>query len=528
MSRTKVHYIIPCLWALFLSSTTLVLTSQNQPSPPELQPKRSLPNDASARHQVPRRWWESAPGIMRVHLKARDGRPALSLDPAKASAQLDEIREAGFTAVEIFAPAEGGNSFGGLDTIDRYRIDPALGSMDDFRRLVRLTHSKGMAIVTFDNLGYCGVEASDFLKACDDVKAGKDSKEARFFLWSDRADAPPPGSATGDTFFMVRPKHLPGGQPGTFYDSAKHEFWQHSERAGKYYWTKWAGVDSSGKKVRLPQYNWGSLEFQEEAEKIVRFWMDTGIDGMIIDAVNWYVDHTWEKGRRRMTDVIASYGNTYSQPEGGGGFHEDPVAWISEGGWNSVQDYGLGIWWEKGSDVIENSLKSGDPRPIERALRDYHDRVVAADGVLYQAPPRFEEPEKQALAFAVVACAGDLVAGQYPRALQAGPEAKWILNTKGNHPALQQLSTRRQLPTRAFDKHYAFLRTAADKSERILVVMNFQPALQTIEVDMSGVATAGLVEMRSGAAISRSNPLKLELPAYGYRLYKLEPATSVP
>jgi hypothetical protein len=72
------------------------------------------------------------------------------------------------------------------------------------------------------------------------------------------------------------------------------------------------------------------------------------------------------------------------------------------------------------------------------------------------------------------------------------------------------------------------LRTAADKSERILVVMNFQPALQTIEVDMSGVATAGLVEMRSGAAISRSNPLKLELPAYGYRLYKLEPATSVP
>jgi hypothetical protein len=204
------------------------------------------------------------------------------------------------------------------------------------------------------------------------------------------------------------------------------------------------------------------------------------------------------------------------------------VAWISEGGWNSVQDYGLGIWWEKGSDVIENSLKGGDPRPIERALRDYHDRVVAAGGVLYQAPPRFEEPEKQALAFAVVACAGDLVAGQYPRALQAGPEAKWILNTKGNHPALQQLSTRRQLPTRAFDKHYAFLRTAADKSERILVVMNFQPALQTIEVDMSGVATAGLVEMRSGAAISRSNPLKLELPAYGYRLYKLEPATSVP
>jgi hypothetical protein len=511
---------------MLLSSTACVLIGQAQGHSvnPRPQPERSPSDNSSGRHQVPRRWWESAPGIMRVHLKAHGDRPALSLDPAKTSAQLDEIREAGFTAIEIFAPAEGGNSFGGLDTINRYRIDPSLGTMDDFRRLVRLAHSKSMAVITFDNLGYCSLEASDFVKACDDVKAGRDSREARFFLWSNRADAQPPGNAAGDTFFMVRPKHLPGAQPGTSYDSNKHEFWQYSERAGKYYWTKWAGVDCRGNKVRLPQYNWGSQEFQEEAEKIVRFWMDTGIDGMIIDAVNWYVDHTWEKGRRRMTEVIASYGNTYSQPEGGGGFHEDPVAWITEGGWNSVQDYGLGIWWEKGSDVIEAAINSRDPRPIERVLRDYHDRVVAAGGVLYHFPPRLKESAKEALALAVVACAGDLVAGQYPRDLQGDPEARWLLNAKRSHPALQQLSTRRQLPTGADDKHYAFLRTAADKSERILVVMNFQPNSQTVEVDMSGVATTGLVDLRTTSRNSRGNPLKVELPAYGYRFYKLRSA----
>ncbi len=530
MAYAKVNCVIIRLCALFLASTPLVLTGQSQPSAvsPGSQPERSSSDDTSGRHRVPRRWWESAPGIMRVHLKARDDRPALSLDPAKASAQLDEIREAGFTAIEIFAPAEGGNSFGGLDTINRYRIDPALGTLDDFRRLVRLAHSKDMAIITFDNLGYCGVEASDFLKACDDVKAGRNSREARFFLWSDSADAPAPGNAPGDTFFMVRPTHLPGARPGTFYDSKKHEFWQHSERAGKYYWTKWDGVDSNGKKVRLPQYNWRSQEFQEEAEKIVRFWMDTGIDGMIIDAVNWYVDHTWEKGRQRMTEVIASYGNTYSQPEGGGGFHEDPAAWITEGGWNSVQDYGLGIWWEKGSDVLENAINDGDPRPIERALRDYHDRVVAAGGVLYHFAPRFKEPEKQGLAIAVVACAGDLVAGQYPRDLQGGPEARWLLNAKRTHPALQQLSARRQVPTRADHKHYAFLRTSADKSERILVVMNFQPVPQTVEVDMSGVAAAGLLDIHSNSLIVRRNPLEIELSAYGYRLYQLQPVKSIP
>jgi glycosidase len=394
--------------------------------------------------------------------------------------------------------------------------------------IVRLAHSKGMAIITFDNLGYCSVEGPDFLKACDDVKAGRESREARFFLWSDKADAQPPGNAPGDTFFMVRPTHLPGAKPGAFYDSVKHEFWQYSERAGKYYWTKWAGVDSRGNKVRLPQYNWGSMEFQEEAEKIVRFWMDTGIDGMIIDAVNWYVDHTWEKGRRRMTEVIASYGNSYSQPEGGGGFHEDPVAWITEGGWNSVQDYGLGIWWEKGSDVIESAINSGDPRPIERALRDYHDRVVGAGGVLYHFPSRFREQEKQNLSFAIVASVGDLVAGQYPRDSQVNPEVRRLLATKREHPALQQLSSRRQLPTKADHQHYAFLRTAADKSERILVVMNFQPTPQTVEVDMSGVDTGGLVEMQSNSLIRRLSPLNLELPGFGYRLYRLQPTVRLP
>ncbi|MEW5975784.1 MAG: hypothetical protein AB1898_08255 [Acidobacteriota bacterium] len=75
---------------------------------------------------------------------------------------------------------------------------------------------------------------------------------------------------------------------------------------------------------------------------------------MIIDAVTWYFDHTWEEGRRRMTEVIASYGNAYSLSEGAGGLHEDPVAWITEGERNSVQDYSLGTWWEKGSDAIEN------------------------------------------------------------------------------------------------------------------------------------------------------------------------------
>jgi glycosidase len=443
-------------------------------------------------------------------------------------AALDQLLAQGINAIEVFAPAEGGKSFGGLDTIDRYRIDPALGTMDDFRAFVRLAHRRRMAVVTFDNLGYCSVEAPDFLKACDDVREGKDTRESRFFLWSDREDSPPPGSHPGDRFFMVRPTHLPGSTPGTFYESAKHEFWQYSERARRYYWTKWAGTDRAGNKVRLPQYNWASREFQDEAERIIRFWMDTGIDGMVIDAVNWYVDHTWEAGRRRMTDVIAGYGNVYIQPEGAGAFREDPVAWVTEGGWNSVQDYGLGIWWEKGSNVIANAIQSGDPRPIERALRDYHDRVVSAGGVLYFQPPPLAQKKQETFGFAVLACLGDLIQIEYNPARQMDPELSWILKAKAAHAALQQLSVRRQLPTQADEKYYAFLRTSADGSERILVVLNFQPTAQTVEVDLSGVATEHLIELKTGQRNDRATSLKIELAPFDCRLFMVSPAKRQP
>jgi hypothetical protein len=310
------------------------------------------------------------------------------------------------------------------------------------------------------------------------------------------------------------------------YDSKKHEFWQLSERARKYYWTKWEGVDLAGRPVRLPQYDWSRDEFQEEAEKIVRFWMDTGIDGMLIDAVNWYVGCNWSFNRRRMTDVIASYGRKFSQPEGAGAFHEDPVAWVTEGGWSCLQDYGLGIFWEKGSNVVTNAIESGDPRPIERALRDYHDRVVEVAGVLYFNPPRFEDVRKNRLATAFVVAAGDLVEWAsviddlWSPVFPDAEEAR-MLKLKAAHPALHNASRRQALPTAAPERHYAFLREARDGSERLIVVLNFQPEQQIVQADLSAVDFETATDLTGGARSVRESPWHVRLPAYGYGFFRL-------
>lgn len=461
----------------------------------------------------------SVAAIRRVHLKPTTKYwhfDQLSLDHAKAEEQLRLWKDQGIDAIEIFAPAEGGNSYGGLDAIDRYRLDPGIGSMDDFRWMVRRAHELGVTVIAFDNLGYSSIYATQFLKACSDVRAGRTSQETKMFFWSNSADAPPP-PAKSKSYFFVRP-----GLAN--YEASKTEFWQWDERCEHYYWTRWPGKDKDGNTIHLPQYNWVDDAWPSEAEKVVRFWMDTGLDGMVIDAVNWYVGYTWEKGNRRITGVIASYGTTFSQPEGGGAFHsDDPVGWVAEGHWSNIYDYGLGIWWEQGNDPLKESVEKGDPRILETALRSYHDRVLAAGSSLYAPVPRMQNDEQQQFVEALLATSGDLLC-YCNSAEQKGPAKGNIslLKMRASHPALYLDSTRRRIPSQDDSKFYSILRSSADKSERILAIFNFQPTAQTVRVDLGAIDAHELTDLSTNSQVDNAQgEFAVSLSAYAYHLYSV-------
>jgi hypothetical protein len=460
----------------------------------------------------------SVAAIRRVHLKPTTKYwhfETLSLDHMKAEQQLRQWKEQGIDAIEIFAPSEGGNSYNGLDAIDRYRLDPSIGNMDDFRWMVRRAHELGVTVIAFDNLGYSSIYGTQFLKACADVRAGHESQETEMFFWSSSADAPPPAVRT-NSYFFIRPS-LPN------YDASQREFWQWDERCQRFYWTRWPGKDKNGNTIHLPQYNWVDDAWPAEAEKVVRFWMNTGLDGMVIDAVNWYVGYTWEKGNRRITGPIASYGKTFSQPEGGGAFHsDDPVGWVTEGHWTNIYDYGLGIWWEKGNNPLKDSVEEGDPRIFETALRSYHDRVLAAGSSLYAPVPKMQSDGQQQFAEALLATSGDVVCYCGP-ADQIGGPAKGVvplLKIRASHPALYLDSTRRQIPTQDDSKFYSVLRNSSDKSERLLAVFNFQATPQTVRVDLGAIDAHGFSNLSTGERVDTSTGwLSVSLPGYGHQLY---------
>ncbi len=457
------------------------------------------------------RWWERAAAIARPYLKSRGA----TLNDVTAS--LGDYQRRGITYWKIFAPCQGGVCYNGLDTIDFYQIDPAIGSLDDFHRLVSEAHARKIAIVLFLNLGYGHEQFPAFLKACDDKRLGIDSPETHLFLWSetgqdkmDRSRAP---------YFM----------------NDLHGNWRWSERAGKYFWVKWEGERGG---YHLPQFNFGDPGWQAEVQHIISYWLATGIDGMVIDAVNWYIDCTWEICRSSMTDVICEAENQFSQPEGAGGFRDDPVPWVEQGGWNCTMDYSIKLWWE-GVDMIRDALVSGDPRPVEAALLHYRDRVVAAGGICYIDPPTLTDLplEAQIMGAALTASMGELVLllGNLSVPLETSDQVDHISETetayrneldnllqlRRSHPALCAGGKRLQVATSDDTRFYAFERSLAD--DRLLAVFNFQSTPQVIRINLSELSNPTLKELISGKLVMTAGEfLKLTLPAYGFKFFQIE------
>ncbi|MEW6401148.1 MAG: alpha-amylase family glycosyl hydrolase [Chloroflexota bacterium] len=446
------------------------------------------------------RWWETVSGMFRPYLRSDHS------TLAELTAQLDTLKAGGIDAVEIFAPCKGGICYQGLDTLDYYEIDPAIGAMEDLISLIAEAHRRGMAMILFMNFGYGHEQFPAFLKACEDIRLGVHRPETRMFLWSDN------GQDTMD--HNQAPYFLNDADGG----------WRWSEAAQKYFWVKWEGEQGGH---LLPQLNFGDPGWQEEVRRIIEFWLGFGIDGMVIDAVNWYINCDWNVARSCLTGPILEADNQFCQPEGAGGFDDNPVEWIRQGEFNCVMDYAIKKWWT-GHDVIRQAIIKHDPQPIEAALRGYRDRVAQAGGICYIDLPDLRDlPEAaQILGAAAVATMGELLIFIGDQLQGWSPDVRKAINRlmelRRKFPALGAGGRREQIQTQDDSKYYAFLRWMGSDETTLLVVLNFQPEPGTVQIKFNDRNIARGIDVWAGEeVVFSSNLVEVALPAYGFAIYRV-------
>lgn len=202
--------------------------------------------------------------------------------------KLDYLQELGVTAVYL-NPIFQSTSNHRYNTYDYFRIDPRLGTMEDFQNLLREMHRRGMRLILDGVFNHCG---RGFYPFHDVVENGGHSPYVGWFHIKK---------------FPIYP-----------YDGRK-----------KANYESWWGIRS------LPKFNTDNPQVREFLLSVARYWIEQGADGWRLDVPNEIDDDTFWREFRRV--VKSAHPDAYIVGE----IWKDAKRWLQGDQFDSVMNYPL-------------------------------------------------------------------------------------------------------------------------------------------------------------------------------------------
>ncbi len=150
----------------------------------------------------------------------------------------------------------------GYDVSDHAAVDPVLGTEEDFDRLVREAHARGIRVILDLVMNHTSDQHAWF-------QASRQSREgpyADFYLWRDPAGRDSNGSP------------LPPNNWLSFFGGSA---WQYEPARDQFYMHTFL--------VEQPEVNWRNPAVEEAQLKMVRGWLDRGVDGFRLDVFNIFL-----------------------------------------------------------------------------------------------------------------------------------------------------------------------------------------------------------------------------------------------
>jgi len=143
----------------------------------------------------------------------------------------------------------------GYDIADYRDVDPLFGTLDDFDRLLAKAHALNLKVMIDQVLSHTSIEHAWFRES----RQSRDNPKADWYVWADaREDGTPPNNWLS----------LFGGCA-----------WQWEPRRGQYYLHNFLASQ--------PDLNFHHPEVRAAVLDNVKFWLDRGVDGLRLDAINF-------------------------------------------------------------------------------------------------------------------------------------------------------------------------------------------------------------------------------------------------
>ncbi len=233
-------------------------------------------------------WYKDAI-IYELHVKAfldsnGDGRG----DFRGLMQKLDYLQELGVTAIWLLPFYPSPQRDDGYDISDYRGIHPDYGTLRDFRAFVREAHRRGLKVITELVINHTSDQHPWFQAA---RRARRGSARRDFYVWSDT-----------DTRFP---------ETRIIFTDTEPSNWSWDPVAGQYYWHRFFG--------HQPDLNHNNPRVVREVVRVLRFWLDIGVDGLRLDAVpylcvregtaNENLPETHEVIRRIRAELDRHYGD---------------------------------------------------------------------------------------------------------------------------------------------------------------------------------------------------------------------------
>ncbi|MDF1885743.1 alpha-glucosidase [Staphylococcus aureus] len=268
--------------------------------------------------------------------------------------KLDYLKDLGIDVIWLSPMFKSPNDDNGYDISDYQEIMDEFGTMEDFDRLLKGVHDRGMKLILDLVVNHTSDEHPWFIES----KSSKDNPKRDWYIWQD----PKPD----------------GSEPNNWESIFNGSTWEYDANTEQYYFHLFS--------KKQPDLNWANPEVRDAVFEMMNWWFDKGIDGFRVDAIT-HIKKTFEAGDlpvpedktyapgfdvdmnqpgiqtwlQEMKDRSLSKYDIMTVGEANGVSPDDADDWVGEenGKFNMIFQFEhLGLWNSGDSHFDVNSYKS--------------------------------------------------------------------------------------------------------------------------------------------------------------------------
>lgn len=169
--------------------------------------------------------------------------------------KIDYIQKLGVDVIWLCPVYDSPNDDNGYDISDYYNIMPEFGNIEDWDFLLEECHRRGMRLIMDLVINHTSDEHPWFIES----KSSKDNKYRDWYIWR-------------------KPKEG-GGVPSNWGSFFGGSIWEYDEKTEEYYCHLFS--------KKQPDLNWANQDMKREIFTMMQWWLDKGIDGFRLDAVDF-------------------------------------------------------------------------------------------------------------------------------------------------------------------------------------------------------------------------------------------------